>query len=329
MYQKLNTVDFLRGFSIFTIVLMHLLQSYQLPVFFMTATSFGGAGVHVFILCSGFGLYLSYLNRPLRYKDFLRRRFGRIYWPMAVVCILTSFWLAYQGKNIMMPLLSNLFLFKMFVPEQECSMGGQMWFVSTIIQFYIFLPLIVKLVKLSKGFLYAFAISLLWATVVGISGCSEERVWNSFFLQYLWEFCLGMKVAEGYLNNPDCFYIPKFKYLLLACFFGMMLTGFMGYMGFPWKLYNDIPSLIGYTSLALIIYKLGINVLNNFFCFTNSISYEWYLVHILVFQVLKYMLFGCLPVGFEILICLIASYASAMAYARLFKLNFRKERHNK
>ena len=79
MLQKLDIVNFLRGYSIFTIVLMYLIQSYSLPTWAMKAISFGGAGVHVFILCSGFGLYLSYLNKPLIYKDFLRKRFGRIY----------------------------------------------------------------------------------------------------------------------------------------------------------------------------------------------------------------------------------------------------------
>lgn len=52
-----------------------------------------------------------------------------------------------------MPLLGNLFLFKMFVPELESSMGGQMWFISTIIQFYIAWPLIVKLIKLNRDVL--------------------------------------------------------------------------------------------------------------------------------------------------------------------------------
>ena len=66
--KKLDVINFLRGYSIFTIVLMHLVQSYSLPSWAMKATSFGGAGVHVFILCSGFGLYLSYLNKPLGYK---------------------------------------------------------------------------------------------------------------------------------------------------------------------------------------------------------------------------------------------------------------------
>ena len=149
--KKLDIVNFLRGYSIFTIVLMHLVQSYPLPSWLMKVTAFGGAGVHVFILCSGFGLYLSYLNKPLRYKDFLRKRFGRIYWPMAIVCIATALWMQYQGKEVLMPLLGNLFLFKMFVPELESSMGGQMWFVSTIIQFYIAGPWIIRLINVKWG----------------------------------------------------------------------------------------------------------------------------------------------------------------------------------
>lgn len=62
--QRFPVIDYLHGYSIFTIVLMYLVQSYSLPSWAMKATSFGGAGVHVFILYSGFGLYLSYLNKP-------------------------------------------------------------------------------------------------------------------------------------------------------------------------------------------------------------------------------------------------------------------------
>lgn len=151
MTKQLDIVNFLRGFSITTIVIMHLLQGFELSDFMMKATSFGGAGVHVFILCSGFGLYLSYLHKPLGYKEFLKRRFGRVYWPMAIICILTTFWMIFQGKDVMMPLLGNLLLFKMFVPELENSMGCQMWFVSTIIQFYIAWPLIIRLVRIRGG----------------------------------------------------------------------------------------------------------------------------------------------------------------------------------
>ena len=143
-------IDFLRGYSIFTIVLMHLLLNYDLPFWLSKMSLFGGTGVHVFILVSGFGLYLSYLNNPLSYKDFLRKRFGLIYWPMAIICLITAIWMYYQGQSVLMPLLGNLFLFKMFVYELESSMGGQMWLISTIIQFYIAWPLIVRLINIKR-----------------------------------------------------------------------------------------------------------------------------------------------------------------------------------
>ena len=321
MTQKLDVVNFLRGYSIFTIVLMHLLQSYPLLGWVMKATSFGGAGVHVFILCSGFGLYLSYLNKPLDYMAFLRKRFGRIYWPMAVICLITACWMLFNGQEVLMPLLGNLFLFKMFVPELESSMGGQMWFISTIIQFYLAWPLIIKLININKwgGCWLPLVISLSWSTLVGMLGYSEERVWNSFFLQYLWEFCLGMKLAEVYVKRPSALKIPKWKFLVPACVISMALTGLTGWAGFPWRLYNDIPSLIGYTSLALIVYKVGISIVNKFFCYTNGCSYEWYLVHDLVFQITMYFTAGKVSPFYEVIICLLLSYIVAKGYARFFK----------
>lgn len=319
--KKLDIVNFLRGYSIFTIVLMHLVQSYPLPDWLMKATAFGGAGVHVFILCSGFGLYLSYLNKPLKYKDFLRKRFGRIYWPMAIVCIATALWMLYQGKDVLMPLLGNLLLFKMFVPELETSMGGQMWFISTIIQFYLVWPLILKLRNLNWGGRWLpLIISLLWSTVVGLLGYSEERVWNSFFLQYLWEFCLGMELAALYVKYPSVLDVPKWKYLIFACTAGMILTGLAGWAGFPWKLYNDIPSLMGYTSLALIIYKSGIGWINRFFSYTNKFSYEWYLVHFLVFWIVRHLTVGHIPTIVEMVLCLVLSYTIAFGYGKIWNI---------
>lgn len=59
--------------------------------------------------------------------------------------------MACMGREWFIPLWGNLLLFKMFVPELESSMGGQMWFVSTIIQFYLAWPLIVKLFNTRGG----------------------------------------------------------------------------------------------------------------------------------------------------------------------------------
>ena len=309
--KKLDVVNFLRGYSIFTIVIMHLVGMLGISGIWEKAAAFGGAGVHVFILCSGFGLYLSYLRKPLGYIAFLKKRFTRIYMPMAVLCVATAVWMACMGREWFMPLLGNLLLFKMFVPELESSMGGQMWFVSTIIQFYLAWPLIVKLFNIRGGVKLALIVSLLWSTTVGLLGYAEERVWNSFFLQYLWEFCLGMKMAEIYHDNPKALEVPRWKYLLTLCVAGVGLTGIMGFAGWPWKLYNDIPSLMGYMSLALIIYKVGIKPLNRLLEWTNRFSYEWYLVHMLVFAINA-------PIAVVFVLCLLLSYSTAIAYSRIW-----------
>lgn len=316
--RKLDVVNFLRGYSISTIVIMHLVGMLGISGIWEKAAAFGGAGVHVFILCSGFGLYLSYLRKPLGYIAFLKKRFTRIYMPMAVLCVATAVWMACMGREWFIPLWGNLLLFKMFVPELESSMGGQMWFVSTIIQFYLAWPLIVKLFNIRGGVKLALIISLLWSTTVGLLGYAEERVWNSFFLQYLWEFCLGMKMAEIYHDNPKALEVPRWKYLLTLCVAGVGLTGIMGFAGWPWKLYNDIPSLMGYMSLALIIYKVGIKPLNRLLEWTNRFSYEWYLVHMLVFDIIFYYIGHNAPIAVVFVLCLLLSYSTAIAYSRIW-----------
>ena len=127
-----------------------------------------------------------------------------------------------------------------------------------------------------------------------------------------------MKLAEWYVKRPSVLEIPKWKFLLPAGLSGLALTGVMDWAGFPWRLYNDIPSLFGYTSLALMVYKIGIGSLNRFFIDTNRFSYEWYLVHILMFQVVRSATKDKIAPSAEIILCLLLSYVIAMGYARFF-----------
>lgn len=320
MKKHLDIVDFLRGFSIFTIVLMHLLQSYQIPNILYKIFSFGGAGVHVFILCSGFGLYLSYLYKPLEYKDFLKRRFTKVYLPYIIVIFISALIPFYNtSEDKWFQLLSHVFLFKMFDETLESSYGGQMWFVSTIIQFYVFWPLIVRLFKCKYSMIISLLISILWATVVGLTDHAEQRIWNSFFLQYLWEFILGMHLAKLYYNAPQKITVPSFKILIPVCVVAMALTFIMALKGGFFKLYNDIPSLAGYLFLSLILYKVSIKWVNKYFIYTNKISYEWYLIHILIFACCKHFLRELIPVYVIIPVQLISSYFFAYCYEKLLK----------
>lgn len=157
--KRYEIVDFLKGFSIITIVIMHLIQNYieACPHIMKKALSLGGTGVHVFFLCSGFGLYFAYMRRPLNYLTFIKRRFFKVYIPYIIVVIISAMIpFMYEGNHFE-ALLSHVFLYKMFVPEFESSFGGQLWFVSTIFQFYLlFVPLCKMKQRLSEKNFFLF-----------------------------------------------------------------------------------------------------------------------------------------------------------------------------
>ena len=134
--MHLRIIDYLRGYSIFTIVVFHLINKFHLPELLSYAINFGGAGVHVFIFCSGFGLCMSQTNKPLNYIGFLRRRFLKTYVPyIIVIAISASIPFVYIGKDKCLAVLSHVFLFKMFDERLMSSFGIQFWFMSVIIQF--------------------------------------------------------------------------------------------------------------------------------------------------------------------------------------------------
>lgn len=318
---KLEVIDYLRGFSIFTIVLMHLVQSYPLPDMMHNATSLGGAGVHIFILCSGFGLYLSHLRKPLNYGSFLKRRFIKVYVPYIIIVFISALVPFFNtSPNKWSELLSHVFLYKMFSEELECTFGGQLWFVSTIIQFYLCWPLIVRFFQKKNSLLYSIVISLLWATFIYIIGISEKRIWNSFFLQYLWEFVLGMWLAKKYFITPEKVKIPDLKTLFPVCIVSLVIFGVLGILGGVFKLYNDIPSMVGYLSLSLLIYRLFPKILTEFFVKTNAVSYEWYLVHILVFACCFHFMDNLSP-WITAAVAFVMSYIIAVIYTQ-YLVNF-------
>ena len=104
--------------------------------------------------------------------------------------------------------------------------------------------------------------------------------------------------------------LPSKRILLIVTILGIAITGITGKIGGWLKLYNDIPSLLGYGSLALFIYSLGLKTLNRFFEYTCKFSYEWYLM------------LACI-------IALVASYLAAIPFhalvKRLYKLRIWKK----
>ncbi len=318
--KRLDIIDFLKGYSIFTIILFHYLQFLPLEFPFNHLVYFGGTGIHLFILLSGFGLYLSSSRKSLSYIAFLKKRFTKIYLPYIPV-VLISF-----AISLVLPiyepslyaLAGHIFLYKMFDESIIGSYGYALWFVSMIIQFYLVYPFLKGLFD-KFGILLlliSVVISILWATLIVYLGVQDDRVWNSFFLQYLWEFVLGMYLAKKLTEKPE-FYsrFSIYKLLLLAVLFlaGSLLITFYG--GPTIRVYNDFLLLPAYGFLAVFVYKLMLKPVNWFFNFTGEISYSLFLWHMLFLNLTVYLLGKSLVF---LLISLLLTYLVSYAYNRWF-----------
>lgn len=327
--KRLEIIEFLKGYSIFTIIAYHFSQELNLPSPFDNLILFGGAGVHLFILLSGLGMYLSHLNKPLTYFNFLKKRVVKVYVPYIVaifiIALISVFIPIY--KNSFYTIGGHVFLYKMFDESIMSSYGYQLWFISMILQFYIaFYALIFIAERLSTTYfiITCSVISLIWIVIVVSLDKSAERIWQSFFLQYLWEFALGMVIAAKLVKND---YKINFKikpiYILLIGIVNCMIYGTLalkgGYVG---KMINDVPSLIGYSSIAIWIYKLNIKQINRFFVFTGSISFSLYLLHIIVL-ILAQVYLNTLPMLAVIIIALIATYIISVYYQKMISHIYR------
>lgn len=313
--KRIEAVDYLKGFSIVTISLMHLLMMMSgIPSVVMKLAGIGGTGVHVFFLCSGIGLYISYLNKKTTFLEFIRKRFLKIYVPYIIVVVISFLvpWM-YRSDRVY-ALLSHIFLYKMFFPQFEESFGVHFWFISTIIQFYmVFIPMCKVKEKLRNNTLFVLmftCISILWWTVCFVTGVTNIRTWNSFFLQYIWEFAIGMVVAEELFHGR----VVKIRtlILLLLAIVGIGLQAAMAMSSEALKIFNDIPALIGYSAFALAL--MTIPFIKRGALWLSKISYEYFLIHILVFTPIVRLVHGN-SIFIQCIIGIIALFlAIAIAY---------------
>lgn len=330
--NKVQVIDYLKGFSILTIALMHLFfYMSAIPSKLITLSSIGGTGVHVFFLCSGIGLYMSFLKRPTTYIDFFSKRFFKIYVPYIIV-VFVSFLIpwSYNEDDKLTALLSHIFLFKMFIPKYEGSFGEHFWFISTIFQLYIlFIPMcwIKSKIKNNKIFVILFTgISITWWILCYILDISSIRIWGSFCLQYIWEFAIGFVLAEKFHKGSE--YKLNIFLLLFLAIAGIGLQAGLALFSDSLKIFNDIPALIGYTSLALLLYKIPfIKYICNKLCL---FSYEFYLIHILVFVSMFHLLkpndllIQCVIGFISIILALILAY-----FYNIFTQTLISQKHTK
>lgn len=224
-------------------------------------------------------------------------------------------------------LFGHLFFYKMFDENIMTSFGYHFWFMSTIIQFYIVYP-IMSIIRDRVGmFSFAFGslfVSVSYWVVISYYGVAEQRVFNSFFLQYLWEFNLGIVLATLYrekgfrLWEQSTLMLIGIAIVSFSVMATMALAG--GRLG---QTFNDIPSLIGISALAAFVFAIcrgHLLWIKKSIVWVGRFSYEWYLTHMVVYLLVVLFLSSVLHVELNLFISLFLILPISIGVAFFFML---------
>ena len=282
-------IEYLKGLAIFSIVIMHIEFCYMpsSPDYISKILQKFLYSPRVFFFCSGFGLYYSYLRHPLRWSDFIKKRFVKVYLPYILIVFICFFVpYTYEYDDRFAALLSHIFLYKMFIPKYIGSFGP-FWFMSSIFQYYLLFYVIVKMKdKVNNNTLFTLiwiGISLIWSLLGGCFPLFKEKidwVYDACFLGHGIIFVLGMLCAESLYQNKE-FSITA-KQLLVVCI--AMAICIILLHGNEMYTLKEIPWDVMLLCLFTIAWIICGNTLRKFGGWIGAISFEWYLTHMLILE---------------------------------------------
>lgn len=290
--KELQLIQLLRGIACVLVALMHItitfsqtFHSYFLWNFF----KFGGGGVDIFFVLSGFIITYSnrqHIGKPGNIFKFVKKRLIRIF---PIYWIIISFFLAIQ---LTLPVFyathfqmnfANIFSTYFLLPNHN-MLNGVSWSLTNELFFYL-LFLLALLIPNKNVILGLLAVYLIFLTLLPAFSFNSLNNHNSFIQLLLFpmniEFLLGILVVFFVDKFPNKWIFPFLIaglvcFIVSAAYYTELSQAFSGYsrvimFGFP-------SSLI---ILALVKYELVTHIkVNNLFLQLGDASYSIYLFHL-------------------------------------------------
>ena len=281
--MKNKTVNFIRGIATLLIVYYHIYAvtnvSFKYEIINCISGMLGEIGVSIFFLISGYGIYTSLKRKgdKFSYKEYIKSRFKRIapqYYLCFFVCLLFTSGSAYISKVGYPSIFTHLIFIHNLFLNHHGAINGSLWTMGTIFQFYLFAPLLFKLIEKKPKTVTILSIVvtiMLKYLVLGVLipiYAPADRIDSYFFVysrQILWtldNFIIGMFIAK-ILYNYDFETKTKFHNIILTIisFVGVMFVVLIGsnFLNVPYffgPLYT--ASIKAYTWHSILSVALGI-----------------------------------------------------------------------
>lgn len=222
--KRIKNIDLLRAAAILYIILYHCYAQAEQPwkahTFIHTVLTFGGeVGVTLFLILSGYGIYLSLSSAEERsclpgWKAFMKKRCIRIM-PQYYVCItvLLIFMSNRLLKNDGLPDIITYYTFtENLFPATQGSINGALWTMGLIFQFYLIAPFLYKAVRKNWAVsaVASIAFTVLCRIIVvrclmaaHVSDTSVYFVYERQLFSALDNFVLGMAAAAFWKHTAE------------------------------------------------------------------------------------------------------------------------------
>ena len=318
---------------------------------------FGDGGVTFFFVLSGFILTYVYADRLTTSRDLRRFYFTRLarIWPLHLVTLtififcFMKFQHIYNNEEPTRRLIANAFLLQSWVPSYSwCfSFNGVSWSISTEAFFYLMFPLLIlrrgrfwiKYLLATVGIvIFIFAVYALsdwipqtgWATVNPLMQC--------FPFVRLFEFMTGMAVGHLFLARPHLgsgqrnFWKDS---LIEIAAIGLLCAYYHWQFNYPRtvhlpQMFHVLQAKIGPVLFyALLIFffshtrgMIGRLMGSRIMVYLGEISFAFYMIHLIVIQLLERCEFQPLPMyhGGLIWAALVLSIAAASLLYHLVEM---------
>jgi len=303
---KLNQLAGLRGICAWWVVFYHSLHLMNdtVPGPVKTFIAHGYLAVDLFFLLSGFVIFLSYhaaltKNFPHSVGKFYWNRFSRIY-PLHFVMLggYLALFLAftYLSNSRAAPdtytwtaFIQSMFLVHMWFGS-DLTWNVPSWSISSEWFVYLFFPLMAFSLRKLRGGIVAHLLCIVLAAAVlhliyaksGLHSIGAD-ISHMALVRTMFEFLMGVFVGSLYVNHRD--FLERNSTVALAAFLGLCVL----YVFTSTPDYALIPLtfalLIAYLSVTTsgITAALSTPVL----VYLGEISYSTYMVHYLVYDLLK------------------------------------------
>jgi exopolysaccharide production protein ExoZ len=331
---KFESIDILRGLAAFVVVLSHAQEAYwrngpliwdgQASEFFATQSlldaflymfRYGGLGVPLFFVISGFCIHLPYAGgrKRMNAREFTIRRMLRLY-PLYLAVVLAGFALVGMkygygiGEVTWRNFVGHLFFWYYFTDPASPGMGitPLLWTIAIEVHFYVLYVLFLPLLRrfgFAKIVILALTIDVAYRLVFLILHL-EEAGWprymqpHRFAVTRFGEWLLGAWIAEAFVRDGMRRVPAAIATLGRASAIGLtfvasgvVLAYFVAYDDFVW----DIPAVLGFS--IVLIGALHSEAARGavwaasrkwyaWACWLGTRSYSLYLTHLLVITVI-------------------------------------------